>query len=293
MIGTAPEHHHNGPRNATATRVNTGRSAAKPARRLIGLALAAVAVAAGLTACHSSYATYPRVNDVAFSDVNRSLFPAATIAALKIAVDRRPPPASANGRFAINPALGTNPETARRIAAEVGGEVLEAGTPSSVPIYHIARVWVRADHAIVDVLTPIGGRDPASHEAYDALTIRMVGGVRPYRTERVQQREIGVFLVPPAWYGGDLETTPGVAAPTRPSEGGPVEPRLRQPAPAPVETTEPIDAGDETDPFAPLQPREAPAQQSPAASQPATSGDNPYIRPAPDVPASVGSGGGV
>ncbi len=279
MIGTQTARR----RAGTATNRPIAPTPAGPARRLIGLAIATCTLAAGLTGCHSSYATYPRVNDVAFSDVNRSLFPAATIAALKVAVDRRPPPASANGRFAINPALGTSPATARRIAAEVGGEVLEAGTPSSVPIYHVARIWVRADHAIVDVLTPIGGRDPASHEAYDALTIRMVGGVRPYRTERVQQREVGVFLVPPAWYGGSLDTTPGVAAPTRPSEGGPIEPRLREPA----------DAGDEVDPFTPLPPREAPpAQQATPAPQPAAGRDNPYIRPAPDVPASVGGGGG-
>lgn len=72
-----------------------------------------------------------------------------------------------------------------RIAAEIGPECRPM-TPEVVhaaePTFHVTRVWMRFNTAIVDVLRPMPelGTDPEGKTLYQLVTVRLEGGTEPW-----------------------------------------------------------------------------------------------------------------
>lgn len=79
----------------------------------------------------------------------------------------------------------------------------------SLPIYHVGRVWVEGDMATVDIFRPVvpWPDGPANQRAYQAITVRLRGGMKPWNVVAHRVWGIGATPVPPiVYYTGESES---------------------------------------------------------------------------------------
>lgn len=134
-----------------------------------------------------------------------------------------PPPADAeDGWFAINLPAGVTREQYIDVAARVGDRAAPI-TPELdyLPAYHIGWVWMRGDHARVDVFRPVFALQRGGEPVYQAVTLHLKRRFSSWRVEQTQPWEPGVVPLPPVYYlpppvedeTGELEPDP-VEAPS-------------------------------------------------------------------------------
>jgi hypothetical protein len=162
---------------------------------LIAGALTGLAMLSGCV----SYTNVPEpVSAPAFESANHSVAKIVTSRALAEVI-RRYPMKSAQGQYAINLPAGTSLESAREIINGLpdGAVIPFEGMDSAIPTYHIGRIWIRASDAKVDVIYPAKS---FTGEVYDGnVTVWLNGGVRRWRTHRVQHWAPGTIAVPPIY----------------------------------------------------------------------------------------------
>lgn len=139
----------------------------------------------------------------------------------------------------------------------VNRDVLPLGDDTlDLPIYHVAQVRLRALDAEVDVLRPVFGQgeldraELANPDAYQGFTVRLRGGVKPWRVTWVTRWSPGIITTPPLNILDQLE-----------QQGLDQQPQTQTP---PEPNTQP-----DTQP----QPDQDPAAQEPAAQEPDTQED--------------------
>ncbi|HYE02988.1 MAG TPA: hypothetical protein VD963_07110 [Phycisphaerales bacterium] len=198
--------------------------------------LAVAAALAALTSC-VGYTAHPLSKDEsAFSDPNSPTAHDVMAVAARWVVRHYPPggdegryqifddPGVADtqdhgGRFVLNVPAGMRAATYRRVLSEtsrlalpVTAENIDAG----LPVYHVGRVWVWGDQAKVDIfkpVSPLGRRGPGGEPLYQAVTVNLRGGFKPWGVTSHHVWTVGALPVPPLHYLGD-----GPEAMTRPRE---------------------------------------------------------------------------
>lgn len=85
----------------------------------------------------------------------------------------------------------------------------------SLPIYHVGRVWVEGDMATVDIFRPVvpWPQGPANMRAYQAITVRLRGGMKPWNVVAHRVWGIGATPVPQIVYYPDSSFGAGDVAP--------------------------------------------------------------------------------
>lgn len=195
---------------------------------LIAGAIAAVATVGGMGGC-AGYATYPRADgSTAISDLNSA--PVNTIMATSLAWAAYKYPVAPEGEqapFAINLPEGVKPETYDYVVRQIGGGAVPlTHDTADLPTFHIGLIRVRGDEAQVDVLRPVLelSPSPAGETVYQQVTVRLEGGLSPWRVVGRREWTVGAFPTPAPNYYDDLLNPP---AP---------EPEPEPPAEEPAET---------------------------------------------------------
>ena len=203
---------------------------------------------AALPGCVGYNVYPPEPGDRGFTNPNDDPFPPVMTAALQWAVVRYPPntgtefsvaaPAGPEQDFTLNLPSGVSAILAERIAKNVGyGAMPLYPGNESLPVYHIARVWVSGDEAKVDVVRPIRGLPMSAaagmKDATQGITIRLRGGVQPWRVTSHRVWSINAMSVPA------MNFVTGYPAGTRASE--PSVPAASEAEPAPEATDAPSD----------------------------------------------------
>lgn len=179
-------------------------------RQIVGVGVA-LALAAGLPlAGCAGYSTYPKVQGAALADVNSLGAQEAMVTALRYVATRRP-----MGReYAVNLPVGTLRERMDVIVRRVEDPDARTLTRerADLPRVHITRVWLRAGRAEVDVLRPVEGLSgPGGEPTYESYTLRLEGGLRPWKVVDARRWMVGVVPAPEANWHDDA---PGVGART-------------------------------------------------------------------------------
>ncbi len=173
-----------------------------------GLAIGAVSACAGALGGCWGYVNYPPIEGASPGINNPNAPPAdeLMILATKWVADRYPPPRSGpevagEAQFAVNLPPGVRRDLYERVAAKTAGRAvpLTETNAKTLPIYHIARVWVRMRDAKVDVLRPRLElpRRPDGQPVYECVTLLIEGGLKPWRVTQFQTWEVGVVDPPP------------------------------------------------------------------------------------------------
>ena len=164
----------------------------------------------GLAGC-VGYASYPPIESATPSSTNPNAPPIDELMmlAVKWVADRYPPPHAGPGvageaTFAINLPVGVRRDVYERVSAKTGGlgVPVTAENMKTLPVYHIARVWVRMRDAKVDVLRPRLElpRKVDGQPVYECITLICDGGMQPWRVVRFQTWEVGVVDTPLLYY---------------------------------------------------------------------------------------------
>lgn len=203
-------------------------------RRLgTGIALAAAAALAPLVGCTSViYDSNPA--GPAASVGEEPDFASRTVQNLLAesvswATARHPTP-DPEGWIAINLPAGLTREQYIAVARRIGERVAPI-TPELeyLPTYHVGWVWMRGDHARVDVFRPVFSLSRADGLVHQAITLHLRRRFASWRVERTQPWEPGVVALPPVFYLPELEVEEDgsvpegavpVEAPSPESEGG-------------------------------------------------------------------------
>lgn len=205
--------------------MNNTRSGARLAG-VLGLALVAASLA-GLSGCTST-TNYPEIEGtkLTFEDPNEWRTVAAMIVAVRYVGNRYEPgrlpeystidPSEAaestvDYPFILNVPPGLRKNYYDRLCREVGPNVRPV-TPdvadavanhqeTDVPLVHIGRVWIREQRAEVDVYRPMPelGLDKNGNQIYQMITVRLTGGVQPWRAIHARAWAPGAFPVPPLY----------------------------------------------------------------------------------------------
>jgi hypothetical protein len=153
---------------------------------------------------------------------------------LRWLVDKYPPqtggPAIAGEKyFAVNLPRGVRKSTYERVAERVSNAAvpLTEENYQSLPIYHVAQVWVRSRVAKITVLRPRQelGLNGKGQPVYEGITLHMEGGFQPWRVVRWQTWEVGVIDTPELYFCPSQEWP----------EKNKAVAEVAEPAPAPVE----------------------------------------------------------
>ena len=119
------------------------------------------------------------------------------------AVEHYPPSdEEAGGWIAINLPRGLTREQYITVAEQIGPRAAPI-TPElekELPVYHIGWVWMRGDHARVDVFRPVYVLSRGDEVVYQAITLHMTRRFASWRVERTQPWEMGVVALPPVYY---------------------------------------------------------------------------------------------
>lgn len=176
---------------------------------LATLGLAALLAAPG-GGCIGHNNIDPIAGAMAFENPNDQPVPDAIKAALRWVIDRYPPNAEqAVGTFPTEPIALNLPgrmryEIAQSIARDVGPNIvtLTPENAATLPIYHIGRVWIRADAAAVDVFRPVAafGKTPAGEPVYQAITVNLRAGFAPWRVVSHRVWPVGTLDLPAQAY---------------------------------------------------------------------------------------------
>lgn len=110
------------------------------------------------------------------------------------------------GRYVVNFPVGTSREQALRVIQDLPGGAMLPGEGGVVegaggtPVYHVARLWLRASSAKVDVVFPSTVEGRTSERA---VTVWLRGGPLPWEVQRMQYWAPGVITTPelyvPRW----------------------------------------------------------------------------------------------
>lgn len=181
---------------------------------LVGTGVLAAGVGSGLSGC-TQYGTYPEIptSRGTSESPNNPNYEAVATASLQYVATRFSPggpvfgDAKEVGRLTvdypmvINLPVGTRKSFYQRIASRVGPNVVPM-TPENlaltqdgqVPILSVGRTWLRGNKAIVDVYRPVRELDkrPDGSLTYQRITVRLEGGLTPWRVVHAR-----------AWYPGD------------------------------------------------------------------------------------------
>lgn len=169
------------------------KNSARISLALLGLTALTLAAIPGCV----GYNVYPpEPGDRGFTNPNDDPFPQVITGALQWAAVRYPPnastefsvaaPAGPEQDFALNLPSGMSALLAERIANNVGygAQPLYPGN-DTLPIYHVARVWISGDEAKVDVVRPVRtllmGGPGGTQEVTQGITVRLRGGVQQWR----------------------------------------------------------------------------------------------------------------
>ena len=146
-----------------------------------------------------SYTNVPEPESApAFKSANHLQAKQVTAAALGEIVERYPM-RDAQGRYSVNLPAGTSLESAQEIVADLpdGVVIPFEGMDSSIPTYHIGRIWIRASGAKVDVLYPSRSFDGTTF--IGNATVWFNGGLRRWQFDRIQHWAPGTIPVPPTY----------------------------------------------------------------------------------------------
>ncbi|MBK7403343.1 MAG: hypothetical protein IPJ41_01595 [Phycisphaerales bacterium] len=165
------------------------------------------------------------------------------------AVENYPPPGD-QGWFAVNLPRGLTREQYIKVAEQISDHAAPI-TPELdyLPTYHVGWVWMRGDHARVDVMRPVYMLSSDDKPVFQTITLHLRRRYASWRVERTQPWDPGVVPLPPIYdlppeeVPAGTQTSPAGAAPTEDSQ--PTETNDSSP---PVET--PDDSGGEIDPGA-------------------------------------------
>ena len=209
--------------------MNPGPSSNRPARLLARLASAAVAglllAAAGPMGCTHQYANYPEIPSAKGlkQDPNTPAAESAMVTALQFVANRYPPGTlrldAKNSREAgemitatpmvVNLPVGQRQSYYRRIARKVGPNVapMTADVDASLPVYHVTRVWLRFSEGWVDVMRPMPELPPGpdGKPVYQTVTLKMRGGLGPWRVLHARAWPPGIDPVPEPFMLPDME----------------------------------------------------------------------------------------
>lgn len=147
----------------------------------------------------ASYTNVPEPESApAFNSANHLQAKKATKLALEEIVDRYPM-RGAQGRYTVNLPEGTSLETAQEIVSDLpeGVVIPFEGMDTSIPVYHIGRIWIRASTAKVDVLYPARSFDGS--DFIGNATVWMRGGIQRWRVQRVQHWAPGTIRPAPIY----------------------------------------------------------------------------------------------
>ena len=156
-----------------------------------------LAVAALATGC-AGYSSYPRLEgSTVLSDPNTMNMQDSMIVALTHVLGRRP----ITKPFALNLPEGMLPERQEVVVRRIQNENARLLTrqTADLPMVHVPRVWIRETRAQVDVVRPVEGLTNADGtQAYEAFTVSLVGGLRPWRVTDVRRWSMAMVTPPPA-----------------------------------------------------------------------------------------------
>lgn len=195
--------------------------------RLIGMMTGRAVLAAamcvslvGLAGCNQQYANVPEVPTARglAEDPNKSSSEGAMVVALQYVANRYAPSTlrfdAANSKEAgelktqlpmvINLPRGQRKSFYERIARKVGPNVLPM-TPDvnqALPVYHVTRVWLRFSEGWVDVMRPMPELPPGPDglPVYQTVTLKLHGGVGPWRIVHARAWTPGMDPVPEPYY---------------------------------------------------------------------------------------------
>ncbi len=144
----------------------------------------------------AGYNNYPPIEgDTAFHDTNSLLMEDLLVRSMRFTLDRYP----ARGEFAINLPARTGEDRAQSILARIKDPRAHMMTREVVdlPTYHVSRVWVRGDEAEVDIQRPVASlRGPDAGPVHQTITLRLRGGLRPWRVESSRAWTVGAAQTP-------------------------------------------------------------------------------------------------
>lgn len=159
------------------------------------------------------------------------------------ASERHPPPVDENeGWFAINLPEGVTREQYIEVATRIGDRAAPI-TPETeyLPTYHIGWVWMRGDHARVDVFRPVFSLSRNGEPVTQAITLHLRRRFASWRVEQTQPWDTGVVPLPPVYYmpppEEDAEGVPAEAG-SNSEEWTETEPEAVPAPEEPVETSE-------------------------------------------------------
>ena len=209
--------------------MNNSRSGARPAGVLgLSLVVAALAgIASGLSGCTST-TNYPEIegSQATFEDPNEGRTVDAMIVAVRYVGNRYEPgrlpeyntmdPAelaesTVGYPFILNVPPGLRKVYYERLCRKIGdnvrpvtsdvAEMVANHQPTDVPLVHIGRVWIREQRAQVDVYRPMPelGLDKNGNQVYQMITVRLTGGIQPWRAIHARAWAPGAFPVPPLY----------------------------------------------------------------------------------------------
>lgn len=151
----------------------------------------------------------------------------------------RYPMSDAMGRFSVNLPAGTTLESAQRIVDDLpdGAVIPYEGMDSSIPMYHIGRIWIRASDAKVDVLYPARAFDGSSFMG--TVTVWMRGGTA-WRVTRIQHWAPGTIDTPPVYVPLPKEAIEAREMMNDEQDAAEAADPMAQPVPTPQATPEPV-----------------------------------------------------
>lgn len=180
--------------------INSGRAMV---RGVLGL-VAGGALALSLGACTDYVSVGTGDTQYARTNPNAANVERVTMSAVSYVLARHPVRLE-DPTVALNLPAGTRQNTYERICREVGHNVRPL-TPelaaSRVPIVHVARVWIRAEEATVDVVRPLveGGLREDGTYASQEFRLKLRGGLNPWSVVYCDVRPVGLANVPELYY---------------------------------------------------------------------------------------------
>jgi hypothetical protein len=171
----------------------------------MGLLTLIAAAASTLAGC--GYATWPPVEERFAKSGQINFEPSVFVVgeALSWVTLRYPPVRDAErgviyvSAFAINLPEGTSWESAQRVVRRVGrGAEIAAPDNRNLYTYSVTRAIVRGTTAEVDVVRPVPdlGRDADGNPRLQGITVRLVGGTKPWRVLSHRTFPVGIMDVP-------------------------------------------------------------------------------------------------
>lgn len=178
---------------------------------VLGAVLALAGVGLSLSGCIGHNNIEPIRGAVGFENPNNAPVPQVMVSALRWLVHRYPPQGGESlpgmtepEAFAISFPSGVRGDIAEWIVRQTfpGKAQPLTAENESLPIYHIARVWVRGDMAYVDLFRPVPqfSPGPGGKTIYQPFTLHLRGGLKPWTVTGHRIYQPGTLEVPPRTY---------------------------------------------------------------------------------------------